>query len=381
MPPYDVNFGKVAQRRLELPIARERRMELETCAYCPRLCRAVCPVSNAEPREALIPWGKMTSLLSAEPSEVRLEPWGCTGCGACTELCRHDNPVAEVLIEGRASVFAAGRAPEAAVRVAHEHPGRLLRQAAHIERLGALVEADPAAPTALLLGCATLQSSPGMAEEVVTLTGQLAKRPLRLVAECCGLIPSLAGDASGARLAQERLGRALQGVDRLIVADPGCHRAVGELVGGRRSLARQLEHTSFLAFAAGRAAGGKHELRRVDRPGIRYGWQPPCWARGTNAEPAARVLLEQLVGEFVDVEPGCTGGGGLVPSVLPDASRRIGVSRLEALRAAGVDCVVTGCASGARRLRASAQSMPDRADTAPDVVELTSLLRQAIEEP
>ncbi|NLE85833.1 MAG: (Fe-S)-binding protein, partial [Myxococcales bacterium] len=129
MPPYDVNPGKVAQRRLELPIARERRMELETCAYCPRLCRAVCPVSNAEPREALIPWGKMTSLLSTEASEIRLEPWGCTGCGACTELCRHDNPVAEVLIEGRASVFAAGRAPEAAVRIAQEHPGRLLRQA------------------------------------------------------------------------------------------------------------------------------------------------------------------------------------------------------------------------------------------------------------
>lgn len=374
MPPYDVNLGKVAQRRLELPIARERRMELETCAYCPRLCRAVCPVSNAEPREALIPWGKMTSLLSTEASEIRLEPWGCTGCGACTELCRHDNPVAEVLIEGRASVFAAGRAPEAAVRIAQEHPGRLLRQAAHIERLSRAVETDPAAPTALLLGCATLQSSPGMAEEVVRLTGRLAQRPVRLVSECCGLIPSLAGDASGARLAQERLGRALQGVDRLIVADPGCHRAVTELVGGRRSLARQLEHTSFLAFAAGR---GK-PLRRVDRPGVRYGWQPPCWARGSSAEPAARVLLEQLIGEFVEVDPGCTGGGGLVPSVLPEASRRIGVSRLEAFRAAGVDCVVTGCASGARRLRASAQS---EAAEAPRVVELTSLLRQGLEEP
>jgi len=48
-----------AARRL--PLLEARRAELELCAYCPKLCRAACPVSNAEPREVLIPWGKMTT--------------------------------------------------------------------------------------------------------------------------------------------------------------------------------------------------------------------------------------------------------------------------------------------------------------------------------
>ena len=40
-----------------LPVLSSRERELELCAYCPKLCRAACPVSNAEPKETLIPWG------------------------------------------------------------------------------------------------------------------------------------------------------------------------------------------------------------------------------------------------------------------------------------------------------------------------------------
>ena len=30
------------------------------CVFCPKLCRSACPVSNAEPRETVTPWGKMS---------------------------------------------------------------------------------------------------------------------------------------------------------------------------------------------------------------------------------------------------------------------------------------------------------------------------------
>src|SRR5690606_34859971 len=110
------------------------------------------------------------------------------------------------------------------------------------------------------------------------------------------------------------------------------------------------------------------KIRPLERRGVRYGWQLPCWARGTAAEPGARVLLERLVGEFTEVASGCTGGGGLVPQVFPEASQRIGESRLAEFAAAGVDVVVTGCASGTRRLEAS------RGAEGPEVVELATLL-------
>lgn len=356
-------------------------------------------MSNAEPREALIPWGKMRSLLSTEPVAVRDEPWGCTGCGACTRLCRHDNPVADVLIEGRSSVLEAGRAPEAAVRVAREHPGRLLRQTAALEALAELVPTDPRAPIALLLGCPTLRDPDGAGEAVVRAAARLAEAPLRLLSECCGLIPALAGDGPGSRLAQERLARSLRGVERLVVVDPGCGHAVMRLLSESRGATRRLESTSFFAWAA---AHGQR-LRPLPRNGRRFGWQLPCWARGTAAEPGARVLLEQLVGEFVEVREGCSGGGGLVPSVFPDASRRIAESRLAEFQEAGVDVLVVGCASGARRLRSVAAlskaaspeaggatathvsptqpegPKPDRAANAnPQVVELARLLWEGL---
>lgn len=352
-------------------MARERSAELETCAYCPRLCRAVCPVSNAEPREALIPWGKMVSLLSDESRSVHAEPWGCTGCGTCTELCRHDNPVADVLIEGRASVFTAGQAPSAAVRIAREHPARLLRHFARLEALCRSIPTDPAAPLAVLLGCGTLESASSMAADVLSVIARLAGAPLRVLSECCGLVPLLAGDAAGSLLVQQRLGRSLGGVERLIVADPGCGRAVERFLAEQGKLGRRIEHTSWLAWVSSHTG----ELPVVGRPGARYAWQAPCWARGTAAEPAARVLLTQLLGDFVESSERCSGGGGLVPSVFPRISRRIAATTYRKLHDASVDVVVTGCASSARRLRTVAQP------GGPEVVELTALVREALGVP
>src|SRR5690606_28673610 len=111
--------------------------------------------------------------------------------------------VADVLIEGRASIFAAGQAPPAAVRVAQEHPGRLLRHFAKLEAPCREIPTDPAAPLALLLGCGTLESSPSMAEDVLSIVSRLASGPIRVLSECCGLVPLLAGDAAGALLVQQ----------------------------------------------------------------------------------------------------------------------------------------------------------------------------------
>src|SRR5690348_13901163 len=99
-----------------LPLLAERRDELSKCAYCPKLCRASCVVSEQEPREALTPWGKMTSAFFAlegqEADRERAEvAWGCTGCFRCRESCDHKNPVTQTLNDARADYVERGLAP------------------------------------------------------------------------------------------------------------------------------------------------------------------------------------------------------------------------------------------------------------------------------
>ena len=89
-----------------LPLLSARRAELETCGYCPKLCRAGCPVSNAEPRDTITPWGKMTTAWLASRGLVEVDAdhamtaWACTGCHACRDRCDHRNPVAATLGDG-----------------------------------------------------------------------------------------------------------------------------------------------------------------------------------------------------------------------------------------------------------------------------------------
>ncbi|MEE2789671.1 MAG: (Fe-S)-binding protein [Myxococcota bacterium] len=92
---------------------------LETCAFCPKLCRFACPVAEGELRESVTPWGLMThaddlrrGLLG--PSAELADLWThCTGCGACTAHCKHENPVAPTIYALR----------EMARQDGYSHPG------------------------------------------------------------------------------------------------------------------------------------------------------------------------------------------------------------------------------------------------------------------
>src|SRR5580700_7663765 len=90
-----------------LPLLEPRRASLEKCVFCPKLCRSACPVSNAEPRETLTPWGKMSLGWMAAHGDVPVDSvhaapaWACTNCYACAGSCDHKNPVAAVLLDTR----------------------------------------------------------------------------------------------------------------------------------------------------------------------------------------------------------------------------------------------------------------------------------------
>lgn len=128
----------------------------ETCAYCPRLCRHVCPVAVATAREAATPTAIMTiqhllELGTVEPALATAAASLCLGCGACTAHCKVHVPVGDILRPGSAGPSAPVAAPpaELAFRLCSDlaYPGP--DQLACCGRRDGFAEREPAAAAAV----------------------------------------------------------------------------------------------------------------------------------------------------------------------------------------------------------------------------------------
>lgn len=330
-----------------LPLLSARRAELETCGYCPKLCRAACPVSNAEPRDTITPWGKMSTAWFAARGLVEADAehgataWACTGCHACRERCDHQNPVASTLGEARAEFFARGAAPPAAVRVSKGFERLLEAEKQARTELSRQVGVRADAPTALLVGCAYLRWFPEEARAAVRAAVRLAG-PVRLSEGCCGAPLLAAGDRAGFARARQALEESMGDAERLLVVDPGC----AQLLAHRRP--------TLLVEAAARELGRLAPVAGF--AGAR--WHDPCQlGRGLGLYEAPRQVLSAALGgaprEFDRRREGaaCSGAGGLLPSTMPDNSRAIADDRLAEHERLGGGLLVTACASSLRRFR------------------------------
>lgn len=75
---------------------------IETCAWCPRLCRHVCPVAVATGLESATPTAMATAAWMADHGlmdvEVALGAVDlCNGCGACEQHCKLHAPLPALL--------------------------------------------------------------------------------------------------------------------------------------------------------------------------------------------------------------------------------------------------------------------------------------------
>ncbi|MCU0659767.1 MAG: (Fe-S)-binding protein [Polyangiaceae bacterium] len=326
-----------------LPLLEHRRAELETCVYCPKLCRAACPVSNAEPRESLTPWGKMSTVFlqarggAPQDAEHSATAWACTGCHGCRERCDHRNEVAPTLLEARGAWFQRGLAPAAARSVVARHGEHQRALAAAIQAL----DPSPApAATPLLLGCGyALHLAPEARDALVVARALVG--PVRLVDRCCGLPLLLAGDIEGF---QREVGALRALGPAPLVLDPGCALALRKAGLTPRLLieeaAENLENFHTI--------GGAPEARYHD----------PCQlGRGLGVYEAPRALLGRVLGrpagEFEGRRQGaaCSGAGGLLPLTMPEVSGEIARARLREHDEVGGGEVVTACASSLRAFR------------------------------
>jgi Fe-S oxidoreductase len=346
-----------------LPVLEGRRDALEKCVFCPKLCRSACPVSNAEPRETLTPWGKMSAAWMAAHGDVPVDrshaapAWACTGCYACREACDHRNVVADVLVEARDALARSGVAPEGARRIVTRfvrHDVRT-RIAAHAiaEAMGAH-RVSPRAGDAVLVGCGYLRTARREAHDAIDAARALSGGPVALVERCCGLPLLLAGDSLGFADHAREVARALAPHARVWVADAGC-----ALTLKRRYAEAGVELRPAIETIVEGAARSLATLAQVtDTPDGPVRWHDPCQlGRGLGVYDAPRAVLTRALGRAPDELEDrrelavCSGAGGLLPSTMPEVARTIADERLRAHARAGGGRVVTGCAASLRALR------------------------------
>lgn len=345
--------------KLTLPMVAEERSKFEKCVYCPKLCRATCPVSNAEPNETLTPWGKMSSIYfagrgdTAVTEELASLAWACTDCGACTSRCDHKNPVGSVLESMRAPMHELGVAPEEAEGVLARGASRRARSAANIAKLRDRVGAgsQPGASTKLLLGCGYTLHHLDVAEQAVRVVSTLVGGPVEILDGCCGAPERMAGDTRAAR----SLVNALPPGGRTVVLDPTCARSL-------RNAGRE-----DVELVVDLAAASLEKFQRAPGGALRY--HDPCaLGRGLGKFDEPRRLIEKVRGEAaLEFErrrenADCSGGGGLVPIVRPATSRGIARERLEQ-HERSIDgqgsTIVTACAGSLKRFRRSGANAVD----------------------
>lgn len=361
---------------LRLPIVATHERSLETCVYCPKLCRAACPVSNAEASETVTPWGKMSMTYFAGRGDVPVDvehastAWACTGCHACREKCDHRNEPANVLVDARADFFARGAAPPAAVASAARASTRESENAKVLEELEAGSSRDK--PVAgVLIGCGYTRLERGAAKDAFTLARQLARGPVRAIRSCCGLSSLYAGDRDGFQAAATRFAAEVSAYPRVILADPGCARTVlHEYPKLGITLAKPAELLLDLAYDARNRFSSLSDLAK--KP-VR--WHAPCQlGRGLGRADEAHILLEKILGKsparFLrdGKDSECSGGGGLLPVTRPNTSAAIADERIAEHRARGGGVLVTACASSLHRFRTRGEAAED----------LFSLLARAI---
>ena len=325
----------------------EREDELSKCAFCPKLCRATCIVSEASAREVLTPWGKMTSAYdAARTGQVDAEQaelaWGCSNCFKCREACDHRNPVTQTLNDARAEYVALGQAPAAVQALLEREPELDTAQAVAIDELRQTPGVRADAAYALLLGCRYARVLPTEARAAIRLAARLVGG-VRLLSGCCGAWQRAAGAPDAADSARNRLAAQLRGGKRLLVLDPRCALELSEL------------SPSTLVALASRHA---ERFRKAPPSSQTFRYHDSCaLGRGLGLYDEPRQLLSRVTGAApLELETErrlsrCSGGGGVLPVSMPDVARSAAERLAAEHEELGGGVLVTSCASSLSQLR------------------------------
>lgn len=336
--------------------ARPKRSETATCAYCPEMCRFVCPVSNATCKQTHTPSGKM-SLLHLQRTGARgfdeaagAALFACTGCGRCTASCRHSVDVAAALLEARAEVVDEGEAPKSVDQIRDSFAKARnpfgVDLAARAREISRETEGRAYFP-----GCTAIAREPSIAKAAIDAAAGFGIRLAlgEACADCCGY-PLLAAGLRAEFVEHARgFAKRLEGHAELIVGDPGCavtllrhYPEAGVELKPKIVLLLDLL-ADRLEYAFGRAPLN-----------LKLSYHEACkLGRELGRREGPRRLLRAAVGKFHEPAPadaGCAGGGGLLALTMPEAAARIATEQAKA-HLVPEHRIVTACPTACRAFR------------------------------
>ena len=356
---------------LKLPLLRPHDDALQKCVYCPKLCRAACPVSNVTFNETHTPWGKMSAAYFMGREDVPINDdtaataWACSGCFACREKCDHRNEVGTVLAAVRAQMQQAGAAPTAVQQLLDKLPSLARDYRDGVAALDPTRRLD--APVALVLGCSYVKQLPEESAKLVRLVSWLCDAPVRLLRGCCGLPWKHAGDREGMNRRARDLHDEARGAQQVVFADPGCARMMMVDAPAASAPTPSLLPLVDMLYAA------INRVPAATMAGHRIRYHDACQlGRGLGRYEQPRALLTRLTGQAPDEllrnrEHGeCSGAGGLLPITMPQVSRDIADVRIREHRGAGGGMLVSACPSSVRRFRSRGELARDLASLLAD---------------
>jgi glycolate oxidase iron-sulfur subunit len=354
---------------------------LRTCISC-GFCLSACPTYQDTRNESSSPRGRINLMRALEAGtlgedEVREEFSFCLGCRACEPVCPAGVRYGALLEHARDAVGPA-RDPKLRGLLIAVGTQRRTRLAGRVMRLGQLLGlhriapskalratgraaplvASPAAlrvrhqvgpedgePAALFLGCVGHLMFSGAAHAAC---GTLAEAGYCVTTPgeqgCCGALHAHNGDLDGARGLADWTVRTFAGTKGPIVTTAGGCGAFmadyGMLLGTPEAEDFGSRVRDYSTLLAGR------DLEAAHGAPIRVAYQDSCHLRnGQKVVDEPRALLSSLPGvELVDLPSAgrCCGAAGTYALMRPDDSLRFLDVKLDEIKGAGVDVIVSG---------------------------------------
>lgn len=344
----------------------QHRQAYSYCAFCPKVCRFACPVSEVTQQETVSTWAKMSEAYLATQHGRPLEESGtqalyaCTGCMKCRSFCKHENEVGYALFSARALAVEQGTAPKPvtstlATFAQHQNPFGV-----DLAEKVARFRAEAPVRFPLFPGCTTLVKRPEAIEDAIAVGEAMSASfgVCKASTRCCGYPLYAAGDTARFVHHARQVAESLKEVPELAVLDPGCAYTF-KVVYPRFGV--ELPHpvrTVYEVLAERLAA-----LPEKPKLPLTVRYHDACHlGRGLGQYEEPRALLAAAVREVAEgtesrEEAPCTGGGGLLPRTMPETS--VEIARRAAERFEGAEAIATACPTSRRMFERAGKRAED----------------------
>jgi Fe-S oxidoreductase len=281
----------------------------------------------------------------------------CSLCGLGREHCEYTWPEDEMVRHARAQIISSNQAPQKVQNVARIF---LENGKPWLDPLSLPID-QPNPEVLFLAGCQTRESNP----EIIVATAQVfqslgIKWSVLAKEICCGGGLYDLGFIAEAKEKAQLLSAQIKNLNpgMIVTGCAHCYRTLKEFYpawGIANLKTFKILHIS--EFLSQKMEEGRLKLDRVQENG-KIGFHDPCMlGRKMGVYDAPRDLIKAVSGRipielFHNKEQAeCCGAGTAIFQVEPDVARKVASNRLERVREAGVETLVTACQNCKTNLR------------------------------